>query len=523
MLQQLFSTLVFEVQATWASCSIFARFGIGLLSTWMAWRFWTFTIRPLLRPNEPLELPYWIPYYGHAGAFFTDSHKLIRRALKYFGELEPFSLTIAGTRYYVISSPRDTRPFFAESDALTTDGFLDRALIAFGCAPQRLDTLWKLNTPTQVNPKGKSMIHLTQDLFKQDLVPGPTFDALLGRYQNALDHLLSWDRLVGAYPPLVNDQREPISLYDICTDFIVNANQMVMFDSSLFAIDAEMATEIRTFTDELWKLFHQTPFADTTEAKRMLRQYNTDFKKYLHLPQESRKGEMRVIRMLTETYTELEIHEDDQAAMLTMVWWAGVANAYKAAFWVLAYILSDPELRESVREETAPAVGADGKIDWNYLAKQCPRLLSIYHETLRLIKRDVIVRQVVRDTTLAGKRLRKDSIAVIPTCQLHDNPEIYGSNTASFNPDRFLKDPDLANKTLLSFGGGRHYCPGRHFVALEIFGLVAVLVNRYDLKMAFPEPFPRRDESLITLGVSRPVLGDDLQVTLNWSDVSESL
>lgn len=27
----------------------------------LAWRFWTFTVLPFIRPQEPRELPYWIP------------------------------------------------------------------------------------------------------------------------------------------------------------------------------------------------------------------------------------------------------------------------------------------------------------------------------------------------------------------------------------------------------------------------------------------------------------------------------
>lgn len=27
----------------------------------VVWRFWKFTVRPLLHPHEPKELPYWIP------------------------------------------------------------------------------------------------------------------------------------------------------------------------------------------------------------------------------------------------------------------------------------------------------------------------------------------------------------------------------------------------------------------------------------------------------------------------------
>jgi hypothetical protein len=31
------------------------------LSVLLSWRLWRFTIRPRLHPDEPKELPYWIP------------------------------------------------------------------------------------------------------------------------------------------------------------------------------------------------------------------------------------------------------------------------------------------------------------------------------------------------------------------------------------------------------------------------------------------------------------------------------
>ncbi|KAL4744325.1 hypothetical protein BDW72DRAFT_199706 [Aspergillus terricola var. indicus] len=520
MLQHLITAAGLNVQTYLASITISLQIGSAFLATLIAWRIWKFTILPLFRPDDPVELPYWIPYFGHAGAYLKDSHGLMKKAIKRFGTMEPFSLTIAGDRYYVITSPADTRPFFANASALTIDGFLDRSLIAFGCAPGRLDKMWQLNAPSRLNPKGKSLVNLTEDLFKQDLVPGLPFDVIVERYQKALDGLLSWDRLVGVHPSLVGTgpggRTEPISLYDLCTDIVVNANLRVFFAPALLAIDSNMAVEIRTFTDGLWKLFDRSRFADITDVAKLRHQYISVFRNYLQLPPQSRNSEMRVIRNLVEVYSEMGIHEDDQAAVLFMIWWATSANAYRAAFWVLAYILHDPQLREIVRQETASAVGRDGKLNWSYLTKECPRLFSIYYEVLRLTKRDLIFRKVVRDTIVAGKQLRRGGIAVIPTCQLHDNPETYGPDAASFNPDRFLqsKNLDNTNKALLAFGGGRHYCPGHQVAALEIIGFAAVMINQFNIKVAWPDPFPQRDDSLITLGISRPVPGDDLYVTL---------
>ncbi|RAH47123.1 cytochrome P450 [Aspergillus brunneoviolaceus CBS 621.78] len=470
-----------------------------MLTTWTIWRLWRFTIQPLLRPHEPVELPYWIPW--HAGAFFKDSHLLMKRAVQQLQSREPFALTLAGDRYYVATSPADTRPFFANASALGLDGFLNQVLIGFGCGSERLHTLWQRNQPSPTNPKGKSLIHLTEDLFKHHLLPGPTFDSLLSRY---------------LYPTLTGKETEAISLYDLCSDFMINATQMVLFDPALFAIDPEMTVELRAFTDEFWQLIYKSKFIDSTRVRQILAQYTKALSTYLRLPPQTRNREACLIRTLLQTYSELGIHEEDQAAMMVMIYWAGDANAYKAAFWILAYIVHDPILRELIHKETAPAVGPEEQLDMTYLRHNCPRLSSVYHEVLRLTKRDTVLRRVAQDIELGGRLLRKGSFAVIPSCQLHDSCETYGQDSLSFNPDRFLKQPELTQDPgYFPYGGGLYYCAGRHFATLEIFSFVALVLNQFEVKFAWPDQsFPQKDESVLTFGISRPLPGDDLYVYL---------
>lgn len=46
-----------RVGASSASLLLISLLGCLLLS----WRLWMFTILPLLRPDEPKEIPYWVP------------------------------------------------------------------------------------------------------------------------------------------------------------------------------------------------------------------------------------------------------------------------------------------------------------------------------------------------------------------------------------------------------------------------------------------------------------------------------
>ncbi|PYH85408.1 cytochrome P450 [Aspergillus uvarum CBS 121591] len=371
-----------------------------------------------------------------------DSLPTKRPTRKQLGTREPFALSLAGDRHSVVTSPADIRPFFADINALSLDGFLNQGLIGFGCGEDRLHTLWQRNQPGPINRKGKSLIDLTEDLFKQHLLPGPTFDTLLSRYRGAIQELLSWSQLEATYPTMT-------------------------------AAD---------FTDEFWQLIYRSKFIDSTQVRRILAQYTKAFNAYLRLPPQARA----------------RIHEDDQAAMMVMIYWTGDANAYKAASWVLAHILYEPTLRELIQEETVPAVGPNGKVDMAYL----------------------LLRRVVQDTELGGKQFRKGSFAIIPSCQLHDSLEMYGHDSLLFNPERFLKRPELTqDPAYFPYGGGVYYCPGRHFATLEIFAFVAVMLNRFDVNLAWPkQEFPRKDDSVLTFGISRPLPGDDLYVVLKKTE-----
>lgn len=49
-----------------------------LIVAWCLWRLWAFTIMPMIWPDEPLMLPYTIPWIGHALWFMKDDQGLMK-------------------------------------------------------------------------------------------------------------------------------------------------------------------------------------------------------------------------------------------------------------------------------------------------------------------------------------------------------------------------------------------------------------------------------------------------------------
>ena len=112
----------------------------------------------------------------------------------------------------------------------------------------------------------------------------------------------------------------------------------------------------------------------------------------------------------------------------------------------------------------------------------------LYLETVSLS------RKVLTDLTLSdGTFLPRGTYVVANVVGMHTDPAYYPSPT-KFDPFRFAdlrsSSPDEANKhqmvntsaEYLSFGHGRHACPGRYFAVNELKALMCWLLMNYDVK-----------------------------------------
>lgn len=229
---------------------------------------------------------------------------------------------VAGTMYYIVTSPDDAGEFYTNVSTLSWDGFLNETLMGFGVNRTRLNVLWeKPSTTSVVNPARKCLIHLTQDLYKQHLLPGPTFSTLIRKYKQAVSDLMTWERISTRYGLATDSKARRVSLYDFCSNVMIDATQMTLFDPILFAIDPSMTGNMRHFTDELWKLMYPSRFLDPKKVAAIREQYTRAFLIYQRLPKDLRKGEAWVVSTLIDQYRELGINESDSAAMLVMVYW----------------------------------------------------------------------------------------------------------------------------------------------------------------------------------------------------------
>ncbi|KAI0003884.1 putative cytochrome p450 [Xylariaceae sp. FL0662B] len=439
-----------------------------LLLGFVVWRLWKFTIFPILYPDNPKELPYWIPCHGLA--FFHNSQTLLAKASKHFGTVkEPFALNIFGSTLYVISDPKLTNEVYKNLETLSFIEFVQGLFRTNGVTEAGIKAAY-MDLPSDKagfpNPQGKSLGGtLVRQMHINQLYPGDNLDQLESRFLKYFQDQVTLPMMRKACAPYAVAQNGssidlPLMLW--CSEYFVRAGGLAYFGEVLSAIDPQLAPTFIAFDDLSWQAIYQYPSFLSRRMRAERDQTQRAFKKYF-------ENELRAIGVST----------NDIATILLTLHWAINTNTRKTAFWTLTYLLRNPSYIEPLRKETATAFDGDTLVDLNHLHTKCPMLDAVWFETLRLASNAASVRRVTEDTVIGGKVLRKGSRIMIPYRLLHFDEAIYGNDVHAFKPERFLgpaAEKLARGDSWGPFGGGKTMCSGRHVAKRATLMFLAMIL-----------------------------------------------
>ena len=167
-------------------------------------------------------------------------------------------------------------------------------------------------------------------------------------------------------------------------------------------------------------------------------------------------------------------------------------------------MLVNPTLLDTIREEVANAFNND-TLDMTALDQTCPRLQGLWLEVLRLTVSSSSVRYVTKPTYIGGKRFESGNMVVNSCRQLHFNESIFGPNPGDFDADRFLARPNLhRSSSWKPFGGGISLCPGQYVAKRASCMFIALVLRRFEVKLAFLQKFPKAKDKNPDLGIFVP-------------------
>ncbi|XP_028284248.1 7-alpha-hydroxycholest-4-en-3-one 12-alpha-hydroxylase-like [Parambassis ranga] len=211
--------------------------------------------------------------------------------------------------------------------------------------------------------------------------------------------------------------------------------------------------------------------------------------------------------------------------------WASQGNTGPSSFWLLLYLMKNPDAMKAVKEEVDKVLMESGQevkrggplVDLTYeMLTKTPVLDSAVEETLRLTTAPVLTRAVIKDMTLKladGREyfIRKgDRMSIFPYSAVHIDPEIH-PDPHTFKYDRFL-NPDGSKKTdfykggkkikyyNMPWGAGVSMCPGRFFATNELKQFVFLMLVYFEFELKNPDvEIPQIDFKRWGFGSMQPV------------------
>jgi cytochrome P450 len=206
----------------------------------------------------------------------------------------------------------------------------------------------------------------------------------------------------------------------------------------------------------------------------------------------------RLVADRAKLLRDIGIPDAELASSELFLPWVSVVNTAPAIMWLLCEVFAQEGCAERVAKEVQSIVAIESEtgkrkatIDVAKLGKECDFLDQCFTETMRRYNTVVGVRRVMEDTQIQdidGRvyLLQKGADVHWTAGGAHRNTWAFGDDVLDWRPDRWSAPPFSTNKfqreNMITFGRGKHICPGRVIATLEAKALVGVLALGFEVR-----------------------------------------
>jgi len=166
------------------------------------------------------------------------------------------------------------------------------------------------------------------------------------------------------------------------------------------------------------------------------------------------------------------------------MWTAGMETTSNTLSWAILYLIHNPMVQKRIHEEFDREIASDRIIDSNDKLK-LNYLNAFINETQRcanLLPQNVF-HKTARDVNINGYHIAK-GVLILPQISVVMLDEKVFPKPYSFDPERFLDERGQLKKVdeLVPFSMGKRQCLGEGLARMELFLVLANLLNHFDIQ-----------------------------------------
>ncbi|XP_068598324.1 prostacyclin synthase-like [Brachionichthys hirsutus] len=432
-----------------------------------------------------------IPWLGHALEFGRDASKfLIRMKLKH-GNI--FTVRVAGRYVTVLLDPHSYDEVINDSDSLDFTRY----------AQVLMERIFNLRLPRHQPAKAKA-------LMKKHFL-GVNLGTLNGTMSRHLQAVLKAEM-----PQNQKDWKEE-GLFNLSYRLLFKVGYLTLFggEQNNNGTDPSLVyEEYQKFDGLLTKMARATLKTEEKRTAQNVRQRLQELLASAGRAEDSRSCSwLHAYRQLLQ---EEGVDEETVKKALLMQLWASQGNVGPAAFWLLGFLLTNPEAVAAVKTEMEAS-----SLPRPARTARTPVFDSALEETLRLTAAPFITREVVHEKTLHmadGQEyvLRKgDRVCLFPfnspqmDTEIHQEPQKYKYNRFLNEDGSVKRDFYKGGRRLryytMPWGAGTNGCVGKQFAINTIREFVYMLLTSYELELCDPNArMPAVNVSRYGFGMLQP-------------------
>ncbi|CVL10492.1 related to pisatin demethylase [Fusarium proliferatum] len=237
----------------------------------------------------------------------------------------------------------------------------------------------------------------------------------------------------------------------------------------------------------------------------LIEQRTSEVEKAKQLGTDSGLSDDLLTRMIEASSVENQKLSKDELIDITMqVIAAGHETTASALLWTTYALSQDQKSQQRLRTEII-------KLSTNDMTAksidELPYLDNVIREALRLYSPTLIIPwEALEDIEIAGVRIPKGTTVQLVPAITQLNPEIWGPDVETFNPDRWdhLSGDSLSPYAMETFSNGPRMCPGKALALLNMKVLLVGLIKDFKIESTEDNEVEFRNPSL-TLKSKRPL------------------
>lgn len=262
---------------------------------------------------------------GSARLILVDSllgYKLIIHRNYFNSSRQPFTITVAGTKLYVLTNPSHISEAYRNSSSLSFDIFV-KILIRTCSTPARVvEKLYQ--DPPPPRERTKSLGRAIHD-FQVQQTSGQKLEDLSAVFVACFEKSLLFEDLAvnDAYDTKASEATGSacISLSKWCADIVINATQKAYFGERLSRIDPHLAQTFIEFDIRSWQLLYRFPRFISKPMYTAKDQINNALTAYFKTPAEDKNDAAWVTKTLEKEMRVLGFTEREMGTLMFLQYW----------------------------------------------------------------------------------------------------------------------------------------------------------------------------------------------------------